>query len=240
MIRSRLTLLVAILFAALGRAAESLPGDSLAIIAAARNDWFDEVQANVKRARQGGIDLLFLGDSITHAWCDVTGSEVWQKYYASGNAAAFGIGGDRTENLLWRVSHGELAGISPKVIVVLIGTNNVRRDSASQIAEGVAAVLREVRQRCPRSHVLLLGLFPRGEKPEDPLRAKVREVNERIALLGNDAVTFLNLTQNFLSEDGTLSREVMHDFLHLTPRGFETWAEAINPQVERWLRLPRN
>lgn len=213
-------------------------GANPAAVATPRGDWIEQVYAHVARAHQGGIDLLFLGDSITAGWLDRYGREVWDARYGAMKAAAFGVGGDRTEQLLWRLDYGELDGIAPKLIVLLIGTNNTARDTAGQIAEGIAAVVRDIRQRAPSSHVLLMGVFPRGEMPDDPHRAIVREINRRAARLADEHVTFLDIGERLVQPDGRISADVLHDFLHFTTRGYNLWADAIAPEIERWVRGP--
>ena len=140
----------------------------------------------MKQAKQGGIDLLFLGDSITAGWLwDKGGLNVWNKYYAPRHAAEFGIGYDRIQNVLWRTRHGELDGIKPKVVMLLIGTNNAGnedngkpRTTTSEIIEGVTAAVRELRARLPESKILLFGIFPRGGT-NDPVREQVVALRQR-------------------------------------------------------------
>src|SRR5262245_40480610 len=130
--------------------------------------WMKRHEGFVEEAKKGGIDVLFLGDSITDAWRNFNaqnmrgGKRVWEKHFAPLKAANFGIGGDQTQHVLWRLQNGELEGIQPKVVVLMIGTNNVGRDSAEQIAEGITAIVREIHKRSPSTKVLLLGVFPRG------------------------------------------------------------------------------
>ena len=178
------------------------------------------------RAKQGHIDLLFLGDSITAGWLwDKGGLNVWNKYYAPRHAAEFGIGYDRTQNVLWRIGHGELDGLEPKVVVLLIGTNNAGnedngkpRNTTPEIVEGVTTIVQELRRRLPQGKVLLLGIFPRGEK-DDPVREQVREVNAQLARLDDGRrVRFLDISPRFLAADGTLSRDLMPDLLHPNER----------------------
>lgn len=179
------------------------------------------------QAKKGGIDLLFIGDSITQCWT-YEGKELWAQRYAPLKAANFGIGSDRTEHVLWRVQNGTLEGCAPKVVVLLIGTNNIKRDTAPQIAEGVAAILAEIRTRLPQTKILLLGLFPRAETPDDWRRLKVAEVNTHLAKLDNGkTVFFLDLGPKFIGTDGTLSKGVMHDFLHLTSAGYKIWSDGM-------------
>jgi len=179
----------------------------------------------LSRAKQGNVDLLFLGDSITQGWHD---NQVWQRYYGPRHAANFGIGGDRTEHILWRLANGEVEGIKPKVVVLMIGTNNAGSNSADDIASGVTAIVKDLRKRLPETHVLLLGVFPRSEK-SDKLRAKLQQVNEQISKLDDGShVTYLDIGKSFLNPDGTISREIMPDFLHLSAKGYLLWADEVN------------
>jgi lysophospholipase L1-like esterase len=204
-----------------------------------RGAWMDRHESFVAEARKGGIDLLFVGDSITDSWRG-TGRAVWNERFAPLKAANFGLSGDRTQHLLWRLQNGELAGLQPRAVVVLIGTNNIGQKDpetpASAIA-GIGAVVAELRQRLPRARILLLGIFPRGEKPDDPLRGQIKEINAAAARLADGrAVTFLDVAGAFLDQGGTISREIMPDHLHLSAKGYERWANAIREPVARLLK----
>ena len=218
--------------------ATAVLAENTAVVPAPRTfptNWMSLHETFVARAKQGGVDLLFLGDSITAGWLwDKGGVNVWNKYYAPRHAAEFGIGYDRIQNVLWRTEHDELNGLKPKVVVLLIGTNNAGneddgkpRNTTPQIVEGVTALVKEVRGRLPKSKVLLLGLFPRGEK-NDPVREQVKEINSQLARLDDGKrVKFLDIGSRFLEADGTLSREIMPDLLHPSERGYQIWAEAM-------------
>lgn len=184
------------------------------------------------RAMEGNVDLVFLGDSITQGW---NNNEVWQKYYGKRKAANFGIGGDRTQHVLWRIENGNLEGIKPKLAVLMIGTNNSRDDSAEDIGAGIKAIVAELRRKLPETKVLLLAIFPRGEKP-DATREKLAKASD-IASAEADGrtVRFLDIGPNFLEADGTLTKEIMPDFLHLSPKGYKIWAESIEPAVAEML-----
>jgi lysophospholipase L1-like esterase len=193
-------------------------------------------QAFLDRAKKGNVDLLFLGDSITQGWHD---NDVWKRYYGPRHAANFGIGGDRTEHVLWRIQNGELEGIHPRVVVLMIGTNNSGTNSAEDIAAGIGAIVKELRTRLPEAHVLLLGVFPRSEKP-DRTRAKLQQVNQEIARLDDGShVTYLDLGKAFLNPDETISRGIMPDFLHLSARGYRRWADAMETTLWRLLDEPK-
>jgi lysophospholipase L1-like esterase len=180
----------------------------------------------LEQARKGNVDLLFLGDSITQGWND---NDVWRRYYQPRRAANFGIGGDRTQHVLWRIQNGELDGISPKVVVLMIGTNNASSSTPDEIAAGIKAIVGELHRRLPQAKILLLGVFPRGERPT-PIRERLKSVNEKIAVLDDGSqVRFLDISKTFLNPDGTISKAIMPDYLHLSRRGYRLWAEAMEP-----------
>jgi len=203
--------------------------ENTAVIAAERSGSALKLhERNLERAKAGPIDLLFLGDSITQGWDE---NDVWKRYYAPRNAANFGIGGDRTQHLLWRLDHGELEGIAPKVVVLMIGTNNMHTNPPEEIAEGVRKILDTLRSRLPDSKILLLGVFPRGQKPA-PVRDRIVDLNRRIAMFDDgEMIKYLDIGPAFLSPDGTISREVMPDFIHLTKHGYQLWADAMEPTL---------
>jgi lysophospholipase L1-like esterase len=190
----------------------------------------------LKVAKAGGIDLLFVGDSITDGWRG-GGKAIWDKVFAPLKAANFGIGGDRTEHVIWRLRNGELEGFSPKVAVVMIGTNN--GDPAPDVALGIKTILNDIHDRHPRCKVLLLGIFPRSEKP-DGARQKNDEVNKLIAKFATFAdtrrVAYLDIGAKFLAADGTLPKDVMPDFLHPNEKGYQIWADAIVDKVKQLLQ----
>ena len=184
-----------------------------------------------ERARQGNVDLVFIGDSITQGW-EGAGAEVWKKRYDSRKAMNAGIGGDRTQHVLWRLDNGNVDNLSPKLAVLMIGTNNFGDDSAEDIAQGIKAIIEKLRAELPKTKVLLLGVFPRGEKPDDPLRVKEMAVNEIIQDYGDGKmVHYLNINQKLMKADGGQDRDIMPDLVHLSPKGYEIWAEGIEPKI---------
>ncbi len=199
--------------------------------------WISRHEGNLEEAKKDEIDFLFLGDSITDNWRK-KGLPVWEKYYASRHAANFGIGGDRTQHVLWRIEQGELDGLKPRVIVLMIGTNNSNSDSAVQIAEGVEKIVAEVRGKCPDSKMLLLGIFPRNKPVDKPTQMEtINQVNERIARLADGkTIRFLNINQKFLGADGKVHEDIMPDFLHLSEEGYQIWAAAMEPTLARMLK----
>jgi lysophospholipase L1-like esterase len=201
-------------------------------------------------SKQGEAELVFLGDSITHGW-ESKGKAVWERHWAPLKAANFGIGGDRTEHVLWRLDNGNFDGLKPKLVVLMIGTNNTGHQgrpqkenndqiyacSAEQTAEGVKQILGRLKTKCPGAKVLVLGIFPRGEKPDDKLRQQNEATNAILKTFADGkTVFFMDIGAKFLQPDGTLSREIMPDLLHPNDKGYEIWAEAIEPKVKELMK----
>ena len=192
----------------------------------------DAINANVKH---GDAQLLLIGDSITHGW-EGSGKAVWQKYYGKRHAVNLGIGGDQTQHVLWRLDHGNLDGIHPKLAVLMIGTNNCASNTPEEIADGVRAIVEKLRAKVPECKVLVLAIFPRGPIANDRLRKVNEAANERIAKFADGRnVFYLDIGPKFLGPDGTLSPEIMPDLLHPNSKGYEIWASSIEPTVARLL-----
>ena len=209
------------------------PGTNPAAFPVPHDDWLGHFARSAARSKKGGVDLVFDGDSITDFWMG-KGKEVWNKNYAKLNAADYGISGDRTEHLLWRVDHGQADGLHPKMIALMIGTNNLGANTEVQIAEGITAIVHEYRKRCPDAVILLQGIFPRGEQPTDSNRQKIKTINSMISKLNDgDKVIYMDFGDKFLEPDGTISKEIMPDGLHPAAKGYEIWADAIRPEIEK-------
>jgi len=185
--------------------------------------WFGRQHAEyVEQTKNKKFDLCFLGDSITDGWP----RDMFNKYYGKYNPVNFGIGGDRTENVLWRLKNGELLGTSPKVIVLLIGTNNSGMNTAEEMAVGIAFVVKVLRAGCPKSKILLLGVFPK----RDMTLEKTRAVNALVSKLDDGKVVrYLDVGAKLLDENDAFKEGVLRDAVHLTPKGYEIWAETMNP-----------
>ncbi len=186
------------------------------------------------------IDLVFIGDSITEHW-EKEGKAVWARHYARYNALDLGFGGDHTENVLWRLQHGEIDGFTPKVAVVMIGTNNTghRQEDPRTTAAGVRRILDEIRSRQPDTRILLLAVFPRDEQPTSPLRRLNDRVNAIISGYADGRhIVFLDIGAALTNADGTLSREVMPDLLHPGEKGYDIWARQMEPTLLQLLAQP--
>ncbi len=207
-----------------------------AAVPAPRNDagWKKRHESMNARVKQGKVDLILIGDSITHGW-EGAGKKVWDEFYGNRNAVNLGIGGDQTQHVLWRLQNGNLEGISPKLAVIMIGTNNTGGQKPEDIVAGIRAIVRTLREKTPETKVLVLAIFPRGKDNEDRSRKAVAAVNELLAKRGGGRgnVTYLDIGSKFVAPDGTLSKDIMPDLLHLSPKGYQIWAEAIEPEVEK-------
>jgi lysophospholipase L1-like esterase len=180
------------------------------------------------------IDLLFVGDSVTAGW-DGSGKGVWDKQVQRYHPANFGISGEGTQDVLWRITHRELDGLDPKVVVVLLGSNDINWPSA-QIAGGVAEVVRKIRARLPHSRVFLMGILPRGEQPNTIERVRALEANAQLQKLdAGRQVQYFYFGDKLLLPDGRMTRETAPDFLHPREGGYQFWMESIRPGIEKAL-----
>lgn len=195
--------------------------------------WMDRHKAMNERVAQGNVDLVFIGDSITQGW-EGNGKDVWKEFYGDRNAVNLGIGGDRTQHVLWRLDNGNLEGINPKLAVIMIGTNNSNSNKPEEIADGIEMIIEQLKEKTPETKILLLGIFPRGATPDDKLRQVNEKTNEIVSRLADDdaQVHYLDIGKEFLEDDGTLSRETMPDLLHLNEKSYRIWAESIEPKVK--------
>ncbi len=226
--------------------AGSQPNDAI-VPAPREGTWMKRHDSFNERVKKGNADLIFIGDSITQGW-EGNGKAVWEEFYGKRNAVNLGIGGDRTQHVLWRLDHGNIDGINPKLAVLMIGTNNSSMNTSEQIAEGVKQIVEKLRSKLPNTKVLILAIFPRGAnfdaaktKTEKGLTDdKNRKVNEGAnaiiqKLADNKNVYYLDIGPKFLAADGTLTREIMPDLLHLNEKSYRIWAESTEPKVKELL-----
>lgn len=200
-------------------------------------------EAFLKRGQSGPIGVLFLGDSITAGWAKVP--DLWEKNFGPWQPANFGIGGDKTQNVIWRIEHGELDGIHPRVVVLLIGTNNSATNTAPEIVGGIRKIVDEIKARLPETKVLLLAIFPRGPRTSKGGKAEdwqsrmtvINAVNRELPTLADGKrVRFLDVNHVFLAPDGTIPKELMPEQLHPGRAGYERWAEAMRPTLREMMR----
>jgi len=201
--------------------------------------WLAQHDAFIARAQQGNVDVLFIGDSIT-AFFVTRAPDVWNGEIAPlGNVVNFGIEGDRTQFVLWRVQNGELDGTDARVVVLMIGTNNLATATPENVARGISAIVGVIRTKLPNAVIVLNALLPRS-MPDDPVRAKLADVNARIAVLADGThVRWLDAGPEFLAPDGTIQPGLMRDKLHPTAAGYDVWAGALRPVLTELLAQPR-
>jgi lysophospholipase L1-like esterase len=205
-------------------------------------------QSFLARGKSGPIGVLFLGDSITEGW--IRAPHIWEHFYGKLDPANFGIGGDQTQHVIWRIENGELDGLHPKVLILMLGTNNTAAHTAAEIAAADEKIVRMIHAKLPETKVLLLAIFPRGARKDrqgnitpaaitdaDKRMAVIQGANELLAKLdnGND-VRFLDIGARFLGQDGKIPFSLMPDQLHPNAAGYELWAEAMQPLLTEMLQ----
>ena len=209
---------------------EVKPNDAV-VPAPREGGWMKRHESFNERVKKGNVDLLLIGDSITQGW-EGAGKKVWDEFYTKRNAVNLGIGGDRTQHVLWRLDHGNVEGIKPKLAILMIGTNNSGSNTSEQIAEGVKAIVDKLKEKLPEAKILVLAIFPRGANKDDARRKVNEGANALIAKLADDKqVFYLDIGPKFLAEDGTLSKDIMPDLLHLNEKSYRIWAESIEEKV---------
>ena len=203
----------------------------------------------LEKARKGGIDVYFAGDSITRRWGATDYPELlanWRQNFFGWNAANFGWGADRVENILWRIENGELDGVNPKVIVLLAGTNNVGNttpasgdeEKVAGITRGIQAVLQRMRAKAPAATILLTAIFPRNDNMA--VIPTIDRINENLSKLADGSrIRYLNVNDKLADPGGKLFDGMMHDRLHPTLKGYQVWADALKPILTELLGPPK-
>jgi beta-glucosidase len=204
-------------------------------------DWFPEadwIKRHESLGRHNGteqIDIVFLGDSISEGWLG-EGKTVWDKHYAPRKAVTLGIGGDETQHILWRLDHGAVDELNPKVVILLIGTNNIGNSGhgAEPTGAGIKLIVEQLRAKLPNAAILLLGVFPRDAMPDTGWRKDIRQINSAISQLHDGKhIWYLDIGDSFLTPDGKIPPAIMPDALHLSTQGYEIWANAMEPLLSR-------
>jgi len=205
--------------------------------------WLQMHEKNLDRVKRnaGPLDVLLLGDSITlgwgGGWDGQPPNEIWQKNFGDLRSLNLGIGGDKTQNVLWRIEHGELDGLAPRIVLLAIGVNNVWnwKVPPAAVADGVKLCVEKVHAKLPSAKIIVINIFPNQENPDAPNRKRTDEIRKAIAKLGLDnhaAIRFADFGDKFLQADRTISREMMGDFLHPTIQGYKIYAN----EIARYLR----
>ncbi|HSI63517.1 MAG TPA: GDSL-type esterase/lipase family protein [Candidatus Saccharimonadia bacterium] len=206
-------------------------------------EWNDRHAAVMAVKEQLKPEVVLLGDSITHLWGGQPnepkgnrGTQAWKDLFGERPVLNLGFGWDRTQNVLKRIELGELDGLSPKAVVIHIGTNNLagtknaRENTPDEIVEGIALIAQRAQEKCPAAKIIVMAVFPRGEKPDNGRRVQVNAINERLVKkMEGSKVMYLDITTKLTNADGTISKEVMPDFLHPGAKGYAIWAEALKP-----------
>ena len=197
----------------------------------ADRSWIPHHNRINDQLKKGDVDLLYIGDSITEGWSGA-GRAIWRQYYAPRKAVNMGIGGDRTEHVLWRIDNSDFSKIDPKLAIVMIGTNNSNDNTAEEIADGIILICKKLRTRLLDMKILLLAIFPRDET-QTPRRDKIYKASEIASQIADDKTIFyMDINKKFLADDGvTLPSSIMPDYLHPNAAGYKIWAEAIEPKV---------
>ncbi len=197
--------------------------------------WHEMFGQQLARAEQGDIDVMFVGDSLTEMWP----KPLWDANFGRMKAANFGIGGDHTGNVLWRLRHPAMASFQPKLVVLMIGVNNINLcgEEPEQVFAGIQAVLAALRVQYPSARILLNALLPEGQRPDDDGRRKVLALNRLVRTLGDGKTVFFHdYGARFVAPDGTLSAALQPDFLHMSERGYRLLADAMRPDIEALLK----
>ncbi|OHB53584.1 MAG: hypothetical protein A2Y12_17805 [Planctomycetes bacterium GWF2_42_9] len=220
-------------------------GSHKAVTPVDKNDqdwWQPRHKAIVERVKQGNVDIIMIGDSITHGW-EGAGKPVWDQYYANRNVVNMGFSGDKTEHVIWRLQNGEIENINPKLAIIMIGTNNSGGDYTSEeIADGVKAIVCQVRTKLPNTKILMLAIFPRGDAEQRKDKTKGASLNPQwerndkasklfAKVADNKTIFYLNINKKFLNKKGQLPRDVMPDLLHPKEKGYAIWAKAMEPMI---------
>ena len=201
-----------------------------------KDDWWIKRQAeNVDKMNQGNIELLLIGDSITHGWDN--NAELRDKFFAEFKPINLGFSGDQTAHVLWRLNHLPLDKIAPKAAMIMIGTNNIGHQDGStpkETADGIVAIVEKLQKQYPKQQIIVLKVFPRDEQPDGGYRKKVNEINAALPALLRDKknVVLRDINAGFLDEKGILPKSIMGDFLHPGKEGYEYWGNAVVPAIK--------
>jgi lysophospholipase L1-like esterase len=214
-------------------------------------DWWARHSEVLQIKDSVNPEIVLIGNSITHFWGGVpkmknsdgsarkpNGPDTWASLFGNYRVLNLGFGWDRTQNVLWRLDHGELNGLQPRIVVLLIGSNNTsqtlnaRMNTATEIVEGIDAICCRIRSKVPATKIILMAILPREESPVDPRRIMINEINSKLeSYAAEKKLTFVNIGPKMLTPDGTLTKDIAGDFCHPTEKGYQIWADAIRPLI---------
>jgi lysophospholipase L1-like esterase len=207
-------------------------------------DWYARHEEVLKVQKEIQPEVVMIGDSITHFWAGrpaaqrQSGVNAWKWLFGDRPVLNMGFGWDRTQNVLWRLEHGEFDGLHPKYVVLNIGTNNLtgtnhaRTNTPAEIAEAIGVICDRIHEKSPQTKIIIMGVFPRGEKPDDPIRKPIIALNKLLPDVAKaHQADFLDIGQKFLAPDGTIPNSMMFDFCHPAEKGYAIWAEALKPRL---------
>lgn len=196
--------------------------------------WHQMFSAQAARAAQGNVDVMFVGDSLTEMWPKA----LWDRNFGQLKAANFGIGGDHTGNVLWRLQDPAIAALTPKLVVLMIGVNNINlcNEGADEVFGGIEAIVAKLRQQYPQARILLNAVLPEGA-PDSEERRRIIALNRKVRALGDGKnVVFHDYGGVFMGDGGVLSRELQPDLLHFSEKGYQLLAAAMRPDIEALLK----
>lgn len=199
------------------------------VVPVAKNmDWWQDRHNTIVAMDKSEVELVFIGDSITDLWDEEEyGLPIWQQYFGHLNSLNLGYDSDKTQHALWRVQNGEIDGMSPSYVVIMIGTNNAKSDTAEDIALGIKTIVDEVLARLPETTIILHRIFPRGNI-DNPARAVTDKASELVSSqISDDRVIFADINAHFEDATGNVPRDIMYDGVHLTTKGYQVWADAL-------------
>jgi lysophospholipase L1-like esterase len=207
-------------------------------------DWYSQFEAINQISRDRQVDLVLLGNSVTQGWGGEgrtvwsAAPEVWDSLFKPMNSANYGISGDRTQHVLWRVQNGNFDHVRPRVIALEVGVNNFADNSAREIADGIQAIIKALAKKAPSARILLFGPLPTGIDDKDPNRQKYIQVHQMIRSLHNGKnIIYKNMDNHFINPDGTLTEGLMAaDGVHLTAAGYRVWAGVLVPEAQKLMK----
>ena len=208
-------------------------------------DWYARHDAVIKAKQGADPDVVLIGDSITHFWGGDPpgpnhGPTAWAAAFGAHHALNLGFGWDRTQNVLWRLDHGEFDGLHPRWVVLLIGTNNLtgtshaRENTSSEIVAGISAICTRIATLSPTTRIIHMAVFPRGRKADDHFRPKIAEINRLLAAYAaQQHHAYIDIGPQLLDASGTIPPDIMGDATHPTDKGYAIWASALQAEFAK-------